>query len=191
MGCGLHYTFKNRIVRSDIRKWMRRPDLEKTWPNFKHEFIEAHQELRNTYATMDELSFYIANTIVLHIFEQLRNKVPNEIPPDDENTRTPNLYAQPRIRISPTPISEKLSNAVQQGDPAMATAMTIMMANTEAMRLYIEGADNNRGYGGRYRGDRGRDLGRQARDHGREGRVEQHRGGKYCHTHGNCDHQIS
>ena len=32
---------KNRIFRSDIRKWVRKPEDEKTWTNFKTTFIEA------------------------------------------------------------------------------------------------------------------------------------------------------
>ena len=33
----------NRIFRSDIRKWMRKPEEEKMWPNFVLAFTEARQ----------------------------------------------------------------------------------------------------------------------------------------------------
>ena len=33
---------KNRIFRSNKRKWTRRPETEKTWPNMKQDFTEVH-----------------------------------------------------------------------------------------------------------------------------------------------------
>ena len=66
--------FKNRIFRSDIRKWMRRSEYEKLWPNFILSFTEALRELRDTDATVDEFGFHSANAIVSQIVEQLRNE---------------------------------------------------------------------------------------------------------------------
>ena len=42
----------------------------------KQDFTEAHQELRDTDATVDELGFHSANALVAQIVEQLRDKVP-------------------------------------------------------------------------------------------------------------------
>ena len=57
---------------------MMRPLLEQTWQNFKLEFTTAHQELRNTGATVDELGFSSANAIVAQIVDQIRAEVPIE-----------------------------------------------------------------------------------------------------------------
>ena len=54
---------------------MRRTDDEKTWPNMRQNFTDAHQELRNTDVTVDKLGFHIANAIVAQIVEQLREEV--------------------------------------------------------------------------------------------------------------------
>ena len=55
---------KNRIFRSDIRKWVRKPEDKITWTNFKSTFVEAHQELRDTDASIVELGFHSENEIV-------------------------------------------------------------------------------------------------------------------------------
>ena len=54
------------------------PLLQQTWPNFKLDFTTAHQELRNTDATVDKLGFSSANVIVAQIINQLRAGVPVE-----------------------------------------------------------------------------------------------------------------
>ena len=68
--------------------------------------------------------------------------------------------------------------------------MATMMANMEAMRLRIEG--NESGQRGEYtlypgRG-RGRARGRGCGSGRGRGSNTPRRGGKYCHTHGNCAH---
>ena len=125
------------------------------------------------------------------IFQQLREEVPNDI-----------LLLLPRQEIPiithdnhqefPPPTQE-IANATQ-ADPAMATLMTTIMANMEAMRLRIEGQDynvgrrtNNRGRG-RGRG-RGCSTGRGGRGGGRT--PQRRRCGHYCLTHGNCAHDGS
>ena len=58
---------KQPIFRSDIRKWMRKPENEKTWLNFITHFLQAYQELRDTETSMSEVGFYSANAIIEHI----------------------------------------------------------------------------------------------------------------------------
>ena len=60
---------QNRIFRSNVRKWIRRPDDEKTWPNMKQNFTDAHLELRDADTTVNDLGFHSANTIVAQIVE--------------------------------------------------------------------------------------------------------------------------
>ena len=63
---------KQPIFRSDVRKWMRKPIVKKTWLNFMAHFRQAHQELRDTDTSMEELGFQTANAIVAHIVDRLR-----------------------------------------------------------------------------------------------------------------------
>merc|ERR1719148_486318 len=72
---------KNIIFRGDILKWVRRPEVDETMANFKLTFTDAHQELRDTDASVDELGFHSANAIVEQIVQQLRTGIPNDVPP--------------------------------------------------------------------------------------------------------------
>ena len=45
-----------------------------TWPNLVLVFTEAHQQLVDTDATVDELGFHSANAIVSQIFNQFHNE---------------------------------------------------------------------------------------------------------------------
>ena len=65
---------KHRIFRSDIRKLLHQAIVNQTWPEFKTFFLEVHQELRDTYTSVDELGFYSTNTIVEQIVNQLRQE---------------------------------------------------------------------------------------------------------------------
>ena len=48
---------KQPIIRSDVRRWLRRPQEDQTWQDFQDIFTRAHQELRNTEAPVDEIGF--------------------------------------------------------------------------------------------------------------------------------------
>ena len=63
---------KQRIFKDNIRAWKRTNQAYKTWYNFKHDFHEAHLEIRETGGTIDELGFYNANTIVDHMMPRLQ-----------------------------------------------------------------------------------------------------------------------
>lgn len=60
-------------------------NTRKTWANFMIHFRQAHQELRDTDTTIDELGFQNADAIVEQIVEALRgadDNAPDEhIPP--------------------------------------------------------------------------------------------------------------
>ena len=118
---------KHQIFRSDIRKWMRRPLLQQTWPNFKSYFTVAHQELRNTDVTVDELGFSGANAIASQIVYHLRPEVPTET--EQIVTTTPPLLSD----NIPT------ANTVQATlNPDIASLMASMLANIEAMRVRLK-----------------------------------------------------
>ena len=45
----------HHMLRSDVRKWLRKPVVDKTWANFKLHFTQAHIELRETSASANEM----------------------------------------------------------------------------------------------------------------------------------------
>ena len=121
-------------------------------------FVEAHQELRDTDASVDELGFHSVNAIVEQIFQQLREEVPSDTPPILPRQESP-IVAHDNHQEILLPVQETV-NATQV-DPAMTTLMTTIMANMEAMRLRIEGHKYNAGRHSKYRGrGRGRVRGR-------------------------------
>ena len=55
---------KKCIFRDDVRKWIRKLDVENTWQNFIDHFRQAHQEIRDTDSSIDKLGFHSVNAIV-------------------------------------------------------------------------------------------------------------------------------
>ena len=108
---------KNRVFRSDIWKWMRRPEYYKTWTIFKDTFTEARRELIDTDATVDELGFRSANAIVTQIVEQLWDEIPAteySPPPHPPNPPAPDNL--------PT-VVPGAANSIQQADLEIAALM--------------------------------------------------------------------
>jgi hypothetical protein len=57
---GIIITTKSTIFSSDIRKWHIRPDVDKTWPNFKDHFKAAQKDIKKSQPkiTTDSLGFH-------------------------------------------------------------------------------------------------------------------------------------
>ena len=112
---------------------MRRPLLEQTRQNFKLEFTTAHQELRDTNATVDEPGFSSANAIVAQTADQLRAEIPIE------------TKSEPHVvTTTPSSLSDNLptANAVQTTfDPSIASLMASMMTSMETMRARLDESD--------------------------------------------------
>ena len=70
----------HRMLRSDVRKWIRKPAVDKTWANFKLHFTQAHIELRETAASADEMGFHSASALVDTIVDRLRDEVITDNP---------------------------------------------------------------------------------------------------------------
>jgi len=66
------------IFRNDIHRWLRRDPSDQTWEDFITFFTVAHQELRETNVSADEIGFQSANTIVTQIVDHLRDEVNNQ-----------------------------------------------------------------------------------------------------------------
>ena len=176
---------KQRIFRSDVRKWMGKPAVDKTWVNFMDHFRTAHQELRDTDATIDELGYHSANTIVEQIVERLREEEEEtvEVPPPPQQPFVAPNPAQPQS-VQPSIIQQ--ANAVVNPNMAMMEQMmnnmTMMVDNMQQQGYYGRGYGRGRGRG-RNQFGRGRGRGR-----GRQQQRQRTSGGQYCHTHGNCAH---
>ena len=168
---------KQRILRSDVRKWMRKPQADKTWINFVTHFRQAHQELRDTDATIDELGYHSANAIVEQIVDRLREEHDYEAQPD-------NVSPSPDPAPTP-PVPPPQANAVQPPIDPNLLLMQQMMQKMQTMQASI---NQMRGGSGQGRGrNNGNNTGR-GRGRGRENQRRSRNGDKYCHTHGCCAH---
>ena len=72
----------HRLLRSDVRKWIRKPDADKTWSAFKIHFTQAHVELRETSPSADEIGFHSASALVDTIVDRLRTEGVLDNPPE-------------------------------------------------------------------------------------------------------------
>ena len=186
---------KQPIFRSDVRKWMRKPPAEKTWLNFMTHFRQAHQELRDTDTSVEELGFQSANAIVEQIVDCLRTEEESIVPSSPLQYALPPEYAQSPTPLPPPPPppaaqlppTQQQANAVVPTDPN-AAVLQAMMSNMQMMHDTMhQNFRHNRGRG------RGRGAARgRGRSRGRGGNRQ--RGeipNCYCHTHGSCAHPSS
>ena len=67
-----HCDWNHNIFRSYLRCWIPRLPQEHTWTNFVDHFISAHNDLRETNPSVDELGYQSAKAIVAQIVEQIR-----------------------------------------------------------------------------------------------------------------------
>ena len=63
---------RQRIFKDVIRVWKQTNPSYKTWDNFKHDFREAHLELRETGGTIDKLEFHNVNAIIDKMMARLQ-----------------------------------------------------------------------------------------------------------------------
>ena len=152
---------KKWIFKDDIRAWKRKNHVYKTWTNFKHDFREAHIELRETEGTIDELGFHNANAIVNQMMARLQVD-------EDECVATATQHA-------PALASANQSNAT------MESQMQTLLAQVQALQLA-----NTPNHGSNYGRGRGRRRG-AGRGRGRS-QPSAPRTPKYCWTHSNWNH---
>ena len=180
------------IFRSDIRRWLRRDPADQTWQDFQDVFSVAHQELRETESTIDDIGFQSANAIISQMANQVVAELRAELP-----QREPTMVQTPPEPSPPSSTPLALATGTPSTEATMMTMFATMQVNMDAMRLQMETANlhSPSDYGGRGR-SRGRGRGRNnhgARGQGRgRGRsdypIQRRRGGHYCSTHGNCAH---
>ena len=135
---------RQRIFKDNTRAWKRTKQAYKTWDKFKHDFREAHLELRETGGTIDKLGFHNANAIVDQMTARLRID-------EDERTATATQHA--------TEI-----DSTNQANAVMESLMHTLLNQVQALNL----ADTPY-HGNNYGRGRGRGRGRGAgRSRGRE-----------------------
>ena len=183
------------IFRSDIRRWLRREPVDQTWQDFQDVFTTAHQELRETESSMEEMGYQSANAMASQmanqVIEELRAEMHERAPAVDHS---PPPAPPPPTTPPATPLA--LATGIPQDQNMMAMLAT-MQANMEQMRLQMNaqnqyqqpwydhsgrGRGRGRGYDGR------RNYAGYGRGRGRGDGTTRRRAGFYCHTHGNCAH---
>ena len=178
---------KTRRFKTDITAWNCRPEVDKTWPNFKAHFRRAHIEFReNTDVTLEESDLHRNNA---HLVQQVVDGMTQAMAAETTAT-TENAIQE--MSNSATRSSEAFQAQLLQ----MQQAMTLLQAQVVASRSYNPPASvppaqapafhpaqqtpffnpAGRGFQGRGRGG-GRGRGAGARNHS-----------IYCWTHGGCGH---
>ena len=147
------------IFKDNVRAWKRTNQAYNTWDNFKHDFHEAHLELRETGGTIDEMGLHNANAIVDHMMVRLQID-------EDERTATSTQHAT------------KIASA-NQANAMMESQMQTLLAQVQALHLA-----KTPNHGNNYGRGRGRGTGR---GRGRAWPSDPPTL-KYCWTHGNCGH---
>jgi hypothetical protein len=59
------------------REWRRRPEPEKTWPNFKAHFAQAHTDLGELNHTTQAAGYHNANNVVAHFVQETGDALAN------------------------------------------------------------------------------------------------------------------
>ena len=127
---------KNIIFRSNIRKWMRRPDFKKTWPNMKQFHWSSSRATwcrRHSWQTRDPLCKFHSYT---DCRTTTRQGSPRQHKPfhrflyDFSPGLTPETLSHP-MNNSPD-LGMEISNATQTIDLAMDIFLETMMSNIEA-----------------------------------------------------------
>ena len=93
---------KTRRYKTDITAWNRRPDVEKTWPNFKEHFRRAYIEFRETTdVPLEESDLHRNNA---HLVQQVVNGMTHAMASD--TTTETNAVRFQEMRNSATRSSE-------------------------------------------------------------------------------------
>ena len=127
---------RQRIFKENIQAWKRTNQAYKIWDNFKHNFREAHLELKDTGVTIDKLGLHNDNVIVDQMMARLQIY-------EDESTGIATQHAT------------KLAS-VNQTNATMESEIHTLLTQVQALQL--SNTQNNGNNYGRRRG-RGRGLG--------------------------------
>jgi hypothetical protein len=186
---------KTRRFKTDITDWNRKPEIEKTWTNFKTHFRRAHQEFRETTdITLEESDLQRNNAnLVQQVVEGLQNVMVPESPAAEPSE----LMLQMANSVT---TQQHLTQQIHQMQQAMA-----MLSSQVATQHHYPPPQQHQQQPAYFpppppsyptnppfqsRGGRGRSTfgnqGRSGRSDG--GRSRQRNTSIYCWTHGACGH---
>jgi hypothetical protein len=194
---------KTRRFKTDITDWNRKPEVDKTWTNFKTHFRRAHQEFRETTdLTVEDSELQRNNAnLVQQVVDGLQQAMIDE-PPTEESS---DLLLQMANSVT---TQQQLTQQIQQMQQAMALLSSQVATQQQPPQFPqyqpqfqqhqppLPSYPPNNPFaprGGRGRssfGHQGRSSfgtnGRGARGDG--GRSRQRNTSIYCWTHGACGH---
>jgi hypothetical protein len=181
-----------------ITEWNRKPAIEKTWPNFKTHFRQAHQEFRETTDISLEESELARNNA--NLVQQVVDGLQSALTPDEtlqnESAELIAQMAHSATRSNET--QQQLTAQLAQMQQAMAILQTQVQQQHHAPQQHHYqppyaphgGGQNQQQFlprGGRSAfGYQGRGRGRDGRGRGNQNR--QRNTAIYCWTHGGCGH---
>ena len=168
---------------TSLREWIRKPQVDKTWVNFKAHFTAAHKELKKlgSIAINNTATFQQANLIqqmVAHAMQDVLQQhidetgVKETFVPPTEPTRPPeiqqaNAVQQPSANDQVIPLMMQQMKSMQDMMLAMQNNMNTMCTNTNGNNFNPNGFNNN---------NRQKNLNGGGKER------------KYCWTHGWCFH---
>jgi hypothetical protein len=171
---------KTRRFKTDITDWNRRPDLEKSWINFKDHFRRAHQEFRETTdVTLEESDLHRNNAnLVQQVVDGMQQAMATDTTADESAAM---LMQMSNSATQASETQQQLQTQLQQMQHAMSL-LQAQVTNQGSNQNLFGGQNPPSNYQGR---GRGRSRG------GREGRGNNYRQRNtsiYCWTHGACGH---
>jgi hypothetical protein len=185
---------KTRRFKTDITDWNRKPELDKTWTNFKTHFRRAHQEFRETTdITLEESDLQRNNAnLVQQVVEGLQNVMVPETPAEAPSelmlqmanavTTQQQLTQQIQQMQKMTMLSSQVATQQNQPPPQQHQQQP---AYYPPPPPYYHVNPPFQSRGGRGRSAFG-NQGRSGRGDG--GRGCQRNTSIYCWTHGGCGH---
>jgi hypothetical protein len=184
---------KTRRFKTDITDWNRKPEIDKTWTNFKTHFRRAHQEFRETTDITLEASELQRNNA--HLVQQVVEGLQHVMAPEPTADEPTELMLQLANSVT---TQQQLTQQIQHMQQAMALLSSQVATQQNQppphpqppayyppQPTYYPPNPPFQSRGGRGRSSFGH-QGRSGR--GDSGRGRQRNTSIYCWTHGGCGH---
>jgi hypothetical protein len=206
---------KTRRFKTDITDWNRRPDIQKTWINFKDHFRRAHQEFRETTdVTLEESNLQQNNAnLVQQVVDGMQQAMVNDTTSADSaevlqqmtNSATRASETQQQLQAQLQQMQHAMgllqSQVATQGyntvppnynNQAPAPNYNNFYPNNQAPAPNNNSFNQQRGgqnpFNGNNSGYQGRGRGRGRSREGRGNSYRQRNTSIYCWSHGACGH---
>jgi hypothetical protein len=182
---GLIIITRSTIYANDIRTWNAKPDIDKTWPNFKEHFKAAQKAIKRSQPTVtaDSLGYHEqANTASTTAPDQALAIFANDQAAEQ-------LAAQQmQCHLTNMASSAQTNQAIVEQMQALATTMSGLQTQVTNQRRGRGGGRGGGGRGGGGRGGRGGRGGGRGNEHNRRNDPLPAQVRQYCWSHGNSSH---